>query len=93
MEAKLSESLSRMLSSPKVTAVQCIDSEGLCISSQGIVNDQTSGILSSIYKHAAGIEESTDPPVLVIEYESKLELKAMGGKWNERRSSEYTNWV
>ncbi|CAH8563358.1 unnamed protein product [Heterobilharzia americana] len=74
MEAKLSESLSRMLSSPKVTAVQCIDSEGLCISSQGIVNDQTSGILSSIYKHAAGIEESTDPPVLVIEYESKSSI-------------------
>nr|CAH8856875.1 unnamed protein product [Trichobilharzia regenti] len=71
MEAKLSESLARLSSKPKVTGVQCIDSDGLCIASHGAVNDQTSGILSSIYRHAAGIEESTEPPVVVIEYESK----------------------
>ncbi|XP_018651964.1 uncharacterized protein Smp_202680 [Schistosoma mansoni] len=71
METKLLGNLSRVSSNPKVTAVQCIDSDGLCIASHGTVNDQTAGVLSSIYKHAAGIEESSESPVLIIEFESK----------------------
>ncbi|TNN15592.1 Ragulator complex protein isoform 2 [Schistosoma japonicum] len=74
METKLLHNLAKLSSSPKVTAVQCIDSDGLCIASQGTINDQITGILSSIYKHAAGIEENPDPPVLVIEFESKCSI-------------------
>uniref|UniRef100_A0A3Q0KVC2 Late endosomal/lysosomal adaptor and MAPK and MTOR activator 5 n=1 Tax=Schistosoma mansoni TaxID=6183 RepID=A0A3Q0KVC2_SCHMA len=74
METKLLGNLSRVSSNPKVTAVQCIDSDGLCIASHGTVNDQTAGVLSSIYKHAAGIEESSESPVLIIEFESKSSI-------------------
>ncbi|CAH8516806.1 unnamed protein product [Schistosoma turkestanicum] len=74
METKLLMNLARASSNPKVTAVQCIDSDGLCISSHGTVNDHITGVLSSIYKHAAGIEESSKSPVLVIEFESKSSI-------------------
>ncbi|KAK4470014.1 hypothetical protein MN116_000043 [Schistosoma mekongi] len=70
METKLFQNLAKLSSRPKVTAVQCIDTDGLCVASQGAINDQITGILSSICKHAASIEENSDPPVSVIEFES-----------------------
>ncbi|GAA48722.1 hypothetical protein CLF_101954 [Clonorchis sinensis] len=68
MQGHVSENLTQ--SQPGVTAVQCIDLDGLCLASKGPTNELSCGLLSSVYKHAQNVEDVDDFPVVVIEQDS-----------------------
>ncbi|KAF5401027.1 hypothetical protein PHET_05405 [Paragonimus heterotremus] len=70
MEKPLSDHLMSVHSQPDVTAVQCIDRDGLCLASCGPTNELVCGLLSSVYKHAQWIGNDNDSPVVVIEQDS-----------------------
>ncbi|TGZ62577.1 hypothetical protein CRM22_007365 [Opisthorchis felineus] len=74
MEKMLEDHLSSLQSQPGVTAVQCIDLDGLCLASKGPTNELSCGLLSSVYKHAQNVEDVDDFPVVVIEQDSSSVL-------------------
>lgn len=53
-----------------ISAVHCIDPDGLCLVSSGNSDELVCGILSSIYCHAQGVENQSDLPVVVVEENS-----------------------
>ncbi|KER27484.1 hypothetical protein T265_05450 [Opisthorchis viverrini] len=75
---------------PGVTAVQCIDLDGLCLASKGPTNELSCGLLSSVYKHAQSVEDVDDFPVVVIEQDSRItsygrnywQKRATANTWN-----------
>ncbi|VDL39826.1 unnamed protein product [Hymenolepis diminuta] len=73
MEEELKKQLEQTFAQGKDTAIQCLDSTGLPLSTIGKCSVEASKLLSAIYRHAQLVTdaEGEKPPVVVLERERR----------------------
>jgi len=70
MERSLKELAREAVQHPKISGFLCVDSNGLCLASEGTANEKSSGIIATIASLAAKLEpNATKSPVISIESE------------------------
>ncbi|VUZ47194.1 unnamed protein product [Hymenolepis diminuta] len=82
MEEELKKQLEQTFAQGKDTAIQCLDSTGLPLSTIGKCSVEASKLLSAIYRHAQLVTdaEGEKPPVVVLERErSRILITQSGG--------------
>ncbi|KAK9746404.1 Ragulator complex protein LAMTOR5 [Popillia japonica] len=71
MEKHIERVMDDIISSPNVFGCVFVDHQGLCLGAKGDASTESAGIIGAIADQAAKLEPQNQPPIIVVEDDTK----------------------